>query len=78
VREGYEEWFGGGARLRVGRGGGGRHPTAVGCRGPRSPQRIVGGPLAVMGHSGFLANRRGARRLVAEFEKIKGSCNFAK
>jgi hypothetical protein len=31
-------------------------PTAVGCRGPRSPQRTVGGPLAVVGHGGWLLN----------------------
>jgi hypothetical protein len=44
-------------------------PTVVGCRGPRSPLRTVGGPLAAVVHGSFLANRRGARRLVAKSEK---------
>jgi hypothetical protein len=39
-------------------------PTAVGCRGP----------LATVGHGGFLANRRGARWLVAKFAKMLNGC----
>jgi hypothetical protein len=39
-------------------------PTAVGCRGPRSPQRTVGGPLAVVAHGGWLLNLQKLQRVV--------------
>jgi hypothetical protein len=43
-------------------------PMAVGCRGP----------LATVGHGGFLANRRGARRLVAKSAKMLNNCIICK
>jgi hypothetical protein len=66
-----------GAAAVVAHGGSNLPPwltAGAGCRGPRSPQRTVGGPLAVVGHGGCIAIRRSARRLVAKSAKISSGC----